>query len=105
MDTTPVTSGVLEGLDRYLALDTRPETQEAVTGLKKAYSDRVSHEARVRSAREELQAAEADLLAHGYPDEPTAIVDEGVLHDMDARLTSMAAARAKFREARDDKAA
>jgi hypothetical protein len=99
MDTTPVTTGVLEGLDRFLALDTRLETREAIVSLKKLYTDRSSHEARARSAREEAEAAEAALLAHGHPHEPVGIVDEGVLEDMDSRLAGLKAARAKFREA------
>jgi hypothetical protein len=98
MDTTPITPGVLEGLDRFLALATRPETRDAVVELKRRYSDRATHEARVRSAREEAEAAEAALLAHGHPHEPEAVVDEDILEDMDSRLASLEAARAKFRE-------
>jgi hypothetical protein len=95
--TTPVTPGVLEGLDRLLAL-TRPETQAEIAALKKRYSDRASHEARVRSAKDEAEAASAALLAHGYPHEPEAIADEEVLKDMDARIARLKAARARFRE-------
>jgi hypothetical protein len=98
MDTTPVTPGVLEGLDRFLALNPRPDTQAEIASLKRLYSDRASHEARVRSAREEAEAAEAALLAHGHPHEPVAIVDEEVLEDMDARIGNLLAARARFRE-------
>jgi hypothetical protein len=75
MDTTPITTGVLEGLDRFLALNTRPETQAEIAALKKRYSDRAEHEARVRSAREEADAAESALLGHGHPHEPQAIGD------------------------------
>jgi hypothetical protein len=98
MDTTPVTPGVLEGLDRFLALDTRPETRDAVVELKRRYTDRSAHESRVRAAREEAAAAEAALQEHGHPHEPQAIVDGEVLEDMDARLHCLTAARAKFRE-------
>jgi FKBP-type peptidyl-prolyl cis-trans isomerase (trigger factor) len=97
MDTTPVSRGVLEGLDRFIALTSRPE----IAALKKDYEDRASLEARRRSAQEELQAAESALVVHGAPHEPSAIVDEEVLADMDARLRKMQAARAKFSEARD----
>lgn len=112
MDATPVSRGVLEGLDLFLALNPRPETEAQIVALKGAYTAREAHEARVRSAREELAAAEAALLAHGAPAEPSAVVDEEVLLDMDARLLdmdarlqSMRAARGKFREAKDAKAA
>jgi hypothetical protein len=98
MDTTPTTPGVPEGLDRLALLATRPETQAAIAELKKRYADRSTHEARVRSAREEAAAAEAALAAHGHPHEPVAIVDEEVLEDMDARIGSLLAARARFRE-------
>jgi hypothetical protein len=98
MDTSPVTHGVLEGLDRFLALATCPETRDAVVELKRRYSDRSTHEARVRSAKEEAASAEAALAAHGHPNEPVGIVDEEVLADMDARIASLAAARSKFRE-------
>jgi hypothetical protein len=97
MNTTP-SPGVLEGIDRFLALATRPETQEAIAALKKRYADRAAHEARVRSAREEAEAAETALSTHGHPHEPEAIVDEEVLEDMDARLRCLKAARAKFRD-------
>jgi hypothetical protein len=92
MDTTPTTPGVLEGLDRFLALTPHPE----IVALKKDYEDRASLEARLRSAKEEAQAAEAALLAHGAPHEPFAVVDEGTLLDIDLRLKSMQAARSKF---------
>jgi hypothetical protein len=105
MDTTPITPGALEGLDRFLALDTHPGTQAEVTALKKRYTDRAAHEARVRAAKEEAEAAETALATHGHPHEPEAIVDEEVLGDMDARLHNLTAARAKFREARDVTAA
>jgi FKBP-type peptidyl-prolyl cis-trans isomerase (trigger factor) len=97
-DATPITPGVLEGLDRFLALNPRPDTQAEIAALKKRYSDRASHEARARSAREEAEAAEAALLAHGHPNEPVGIVDEEILEDMDSRLANLNAARAKFRE-------
>jgi hypothetical protein len=101
---TPVTVGVLEGLDRLFALATRPDTQAAIASLKKRYADRAAHEVRVRAAREEAAAAEADLSAHGYPHEPEAVVDEEVLQDLDARIHALQAARGKFREARDEAA-
>jgi hypothetical protein len=100
VDTTPVTPGVLVGLDQFLALNPRPETEAEIASLKKAYAARAAHEARVRSAREELAAAETALLAHGYPREPSAVVDEAILLDMDVVLENMKAARVKFREAR-----
>jgi hypothetical protein len=105
MDTTPVTPGVLEGLDRFLALNPRLETREAIARLKKIYADRAAHEARVRSAREEAEAAETALSTHGHPHEPEAIVDVEILADMDARLHNLTVARAKFREAMDVTAA
>jgi hypothetical protein len=98
MDTTPITPGVLEGLDRFLALGPRPETQAEILVLKKRCADCVAHEARVRSAREEAAAAEAALSGHGHPREPVAIVDGEVLEDLDARLENMKAARARFRD-------
>jgi hypothetical protein len=103
MDTTPTTPGVAEGLDRFLALATRPDTQEAIAGLKKRYADRAAHETRLRSAREEAAAAEADLSAHGHPHEPVAIVNEEVIAEMDLCLHHLQAARGKFHEARDAK--
>jgi hypothetical protein len=83
----------LEGLDRFLALNPRPEVLE----LKRRYEDRAAHESRLRSAKEEFQAAEAALMAHGAPREPSAVVDEEILSDMDLRLERMRSARKKFR--------
>jgi hypothetical protein len=96
---------LLEGLDRFLALNPRPETQAEIAALKNRYSDRASYEARVRSAREEAEAAETALSTHGHPHEPEAIVDVEILADMDVRLHNLTVARAKFREAMDVTAA
>lgn len=97
MDTTPVTPGVLEGLDRFLALSPRPETHAEILALKASYAARSAHESRVSSAKEELEAAEAGLRSHGAPVEPSAIVAEEILLDLDLRLGHMRTARAKFR--------
>jgi hypothetical protein len=105
MEISTVSAGVPEGLDQLLALNPRSETRDAITALKGDYAARAAHEARVRAATEELEAAEAGLVAHGAPVEPSAIVDEEILQDLDLHLERMQAARRKFHEASDAKTA
>lgn len=80
-----------------------PETRAKLQALLSEYSDRLNLEAAARRDLAEAVASVEALVAHGHPDEPTAIVDEEMLAELDTRLDAMTAARRKFRAAAETK--